>query len=230
MTERRVPGRGPFARILNGRSLRGPLKLLPSAVKAVENGVRVPLACLRGTWGLSSVWLAFVGGVRHTLRIRGSSATTLLVTGFRPRFVRLLRRLSRLVAGTVGGAVCWRLRVFPSAACLPLFSCLFFCLASAGCAVPRLAAILRFPCAVPMISGSAHVVYITTDVAVVKCLNPDLKDFKDLRMVGLGCAPFVRWAFPPLAGKPARPGHPLRVGRFETCPYRVPSGYSPARV
>ena len=102
------------------------------------------------------------------LRIRDASATTLLVTGFRPRFVRLLRRLSRLVAGTVGGAVCWRLRVFPSAACLPLFSCLF------SASRPRVARApargdSSFPCAFPMISGSALVVYITTDVAGVKC-------------------------------------------------------------
>ena len=59
--ERRLPDKGPFARILNGDLL-----------------IAVWLAI-------------FCGGVRNTPRIRDASATTVFVTGFRQRFARPLR-------------------------------------------------------------------------------------------------------------------------------------------
>ena len=94
-----------------------------------------------------------------------------------------------------------------------------------GLRVPRLAAILRFPCADPNALGSALGFYITTDVAGVKCLNPD---FKDLRMVGLGCAPFVRWTFPPLAGETRSAWASPASGQPRGLPLRGWAGLKPA--
>ena len=165
----------PFARTLNGQipprySLWIPV--LPGTTLVLRVPLWIP-ACAGMTLGrASAVWLAFVGGAGicsasepysyNGLRDRVSAA-------FRPAFQTSLR----LVAGTAGGSVCWRLRVVPLAACLPLFSCRFFCLASEGCAFPGRGDVSFFRSADPMISGSALVVYITTYVVGVKCLNPD---------------------------------------------------------
>ena len=121
----------PFARTLNGQA---PPRCSPLDSGFIQNNLglaRSPFVLRTfppragATRRLSrrrasAVWLAFVGGVRSTLRIRDATATTLFVTGFRPRFARL----PGLSAGTVGGTVCWPLRVAPPAARLPLFSCL----------------------------------------------------------------------------------------------------------
>ena len=105
------------------------------------------------------------------------------MTGFRQRFVRPFRRLSRLVAGTAGGP-CVGDPVSSRSLPVYLYSVVFFCLASEGCACPGRGDV-RFSCADPMAVGSALVVYITTYVARVK-LNCDFCDLNDgLRFLGV---------------------------------------------
>ncbi len=91
------------------------------------------------------------------------AATTVLMTGFRQRFVRPLRRLSRLVAGTAGGS-CVGDPVLPRSLPVYLIQLSFFCLASEGCACPGRgdSSFFRTPFQRPF--GSALVVYITTYV------------------------------------------------------------------
>ena len=166
---RRVPGRGSFARILNGQS---PPRCCPPSSVFRRSGpglARSPFSLGRsprageaegfqgeGVCRLARCFLAESAYPPHP----SAEATPLLVTGFRPRWVRL----SGLLAGTVGGSVCWRLRVVPSAACSPLFSCRFFCLASAGCACPPARRCFVFPDADPNVFGSASGCYVTTYV------------------------------------------------------------------
>ena len=96
------------------------------------------------------------------------AATTVLMTGFRQRFVRPLRRLSRLVAGTAGGP-CVGDPV--SSRSLPVYLIqLSFSASRPKVARAPGAAMFRFSCADPMAVGSALVVYITTYVAGIKWL------------------------------------------------------------
>ena len=106
------------------------------------------------------------------------AATTVLMTGFRQRFARPLRRLSRLVAGTAGGS-CVGDPVSSRSLPVYLYSVVFLQRLRKVALTFRDAAILRFPCSAPNALGSALVVYITTYVAGIKCLNRGLRRFRD---------------------------------------------------
>ncbi len=129
--ERRLPDKRPFARTLNGQA---PPRYSPLDSGSPRNNLglaRSPFVLrtfpprareTRGPLGEGVRRLACFHWRSQQYAPRPSpTATTAFVTGFRPRCVCL----SRLLAGTVGGSVCWRLRVVSPAACLPLFSCRF---------------------------------------------------------------------------------------------------------
>ncbi len=105
--ERRVPDKRPFARTLNGQT--------PPRYSPLDSGSpRNNLGLARSPLGPRVRGNDIGEGVRRLACFRWRSqqyaprpsptATTVFVTGFRQRFARPYRRLSRLVAGTAGGS------------------------------------------------------------------------------------------------------------------------------
>ena len=101
----------PFARTLNGHP--------PRARFACSRPLRFSKGAL-----VVSVWLAFVGGASVC-----SASEPCSYNGLSNRVLAAFRPSSQTSFTTCGGhrrrVVCWRPRVVPLAACLPLFSCLF---------------------------------------------------------------------------------------------------------
>ena len=152
----------PFARTLNGQapprySLWIPV--LPGTTLVWHVPLWIP-ACAGMTSGrASAVWLAFVGGAsvcpasepcsynglnnRVSAAFRPSLQTSLTTCGGHRRRIRVLATPCR-----------------PARCLFTLFSCRFFCLASAGCAFPGRGDVSFFRCAVPECTSDRRLLFI----------------------------------------------------------------------